>query len=142
MTWLYRLILFLTWCFFKLFYRHKVYGYEHFYEGAAIIAGNHVSFYDPPVLAISWPQEVHFLAREGLFKNPLFGGLIRKLNAHPVSGDAGDIVVFKTVCQLLAEGRKIILFPEGKRSVKDELAPLKSGIAVLVARSQSAIVPA
>ncbi|MBI3236946.1 MAG: 1-acyl-sn-glycerol-3-phosphate acyltransferase [Chlamydiales bacterium] len=107
---LYRVILFLTWCFFKIFYRHRVYGMEHFYEEAAILAANHVSFYDPPILAISWPQEVHFLAREGLFKNPLFGGLIRKLNAHPVSGDAGDVAVFKTVCQLLNEGKKIILF--------------------------------
>lgn len=142
MSWLYRLILFLTWCFFKLFYRHKIYGLENFYEKAAIIAGNHVSFLDPPILAISWPQEVHFLAREGLFKNPLFGGLIRRLNAHPVSGDAGDIVVFKTVCQLLAQERKIILFPEGKRSVKDQLQPLKPGIALLAARSKSAIVPA
>lgn len=142
MGWLYRVILFCAWCFFKLLYRHKVYGLEHFYEGAAIIAANHTSFYDPPVLAISWPQEVHFLAREGLFKNPFFGGLIRKLNSHPVSGDAGDIVVFKTVIQLLSTGKKIILFPEGKRNPVDELGELKPGIALLVARSKSAVIPA
>src|SRR5262249_28405392 len=91
LSWLYRLILFLTWVFFKVLYRHKVYGLEHFYEGSAIIAANHVSLYDPPVLAISWPQEVHFLARESLFKHAIFGWLIRKLNAHPVSGEASDI---------------------------------------------------
>jgi 1-acyl-sn-glycerol-3-phosphate acyltransferase len=143
LSFLYRLILFLTWCFFKLVYRHRVYGLEHFYDGSAIIAGNHASFFDPPILAISWPEEVHFLAREGLFKNPLFGGLIRKLNAHPVSGDAGDIAVFKTVCRLLEEGRKVILFPEGTRCFTDALdVPLKPGIAVLVSRARSAVVPA
>src|ERR1043165_8066275 len=103
MTWLYRVVLFFAWCFFKVLYRHKVYGIEHYYSHAAIIASNHYSNYDPPIFSISWPDEVHFLAREGLFKNPVFVGLIRKLNAHPVSGDAGDIVVFKLICHLLNE---------------------------------------
>lgn len=142
MSWLYRIVLFFAWCFFKVFYRHKIYGLEHYYKDAAIIAGNHSSFYDPPILSISWPDEVHFLAREGLFKNPFFGGFIRKLNAHPVSGDASDIGVFKLVCSLLAEGKKIILFPEGKRGNTDALDTLKPGIAMLVSRSKSAVVPA
>lgn len=140
---LYRVILFFAWVFFKIFYRHRVYGLENYYAEAAIIAGNHASYYDPPILAISWPQEVHFLAREGLFKNPLFGWLIRSLNSHPVSGDAGDIAVFKTVCKLLNEGKKIILFPEGQRCFEDKLdAPLKPGIALLVSKTNSAVVPA
>lgn len=142
MTWLYRLVLFLAWTFFKIFYRHKVYGLEHYYTEAAIIAGNHSSFYDPPILAISWPEEVHFLARESLFKNPVFGALIRKLNSHPVSGDASDISVFKLICKLLDEGKKIILFPEGKRGETDALEALKPGVAMLVARSKSAVIPA
>jgi len=142
MSWLYRAVLFFAWCFFKVFYRHKVYGLENFYKGAALIAGNHSSFYDPPILAISWPEEVHFLAREGLFKNPLFGTLIRKLNSHPVSGDASDIGVFKLICNLLAQGKKIILFPEGKRGDSDQLDELKPGIAMLVSRSKSAVIPA
>jgi 1-acyl-sn-glycerol-3-phosphate acyltransferase len=141
-SWLYRVILFLTWVFFKLIYRHKVYRADRNYEGSAIIAANHTSFFDPPILAISWPEEVHFLAREGLFKNPLFGALIRKLNAHPVSGDAGDIAVFRTICSLLHEGKKLILFPEGKRADSDGLDELKPGIAMLISRSQSAVIPA
>lgn len=141
-TWLYRLILFLAWLLFKVFYRHRVYGHEHFYAGPAIIAGNHTSYLDPPILAISWPQGVHFLAKEELFRNPLFGGFIRRLNAHPVTGEASDIGVFKTICGLLNEGDKIILFPEGKRNEINELAELKAGVAMLVARSKSAVVPA
>ena len=143
LSFLYRMVLFFTWCFFKVFYRHRVYGIEHYYDKAAIIAGNHVSFYDPPILAISWPQEVHFLAREGLFTHRLFGWFIQNLNAHSVSGDAGNVTVFKTVCKLLDEGKKIILFPEGTRCSKDALnLPLRPGIALLVSRTQSAVVPA
>lgn len=141
-TFLYRMVLFLSWCFFKLFYRHRIYGLENYYSGAAIIASNHTSYYDPPVLSLSWPDEVHFLARESLFEHPLFGWFIRKLNSHPVRGDAGDVVVFKLICQLLNEGKKIILFPEGMRNFKNELGELKPGIALLISRTKSAIVPA
>ncbi len=141
MSLLYRFVVGVVWCWFKLLYRHRVYGNEHFYDQAAIIAANHASYYDPPILAISWPQQVHFLAREGLFNNPLFGGFIRNVNSHPVRGNVTDIGVFKVICKLLAEGKKLILFPEGKRGDRDEQGALKSGIAVLVARSQSAVIP-
>lgn len=141
-SWIYKTVLFLTWALFKILYRHRVYGYEHFYPKAAVIAANHTSFLDPPAVSISWPQEVHFLARESLFKNPLFGRFIRALNSHPISGDAGDAIVFKTIMKLLDEGRKIILFPEGTRSDNDELGPIKPGIALLISRTNSAIIPA
>ncbi len=140
--WFYRFILFLAKCFFKLFYRHKVYGVEHFCGGGAIIASNHVSNLDPPALAISSPEELHFLAKEELFKNPLFGRLIRALNSHPVTGGAGDIAVMRLICQLLGEGKKVLLFPEGKRGEKDELDTLKPGVALLIARSNTAVIPA
>lgn len=141
MSSLYRICIFFTWWFFKIFYRHKVYGLEHYISGPAIIAANHASFYDPPLVAISAPEAVHFLAREGLFKSRGFGGLIRKLNAHPVKGHPGDVAVFKTIGNLLEEGDKILLFPEGKRCIKDELGELKPGIVLLIAKSESAILP-
>jgi 1-acyl-sn-glycerol-3-phosphate acyltransferase len=137
----YRLIFFFCWSWSKLFYRHKVYGLEHFYPKGAIIAANHTSFLDPPLIAISWPEEVHFLARETLFRNWFFGKLIRALNAHPVSGGSGDIGVFRMACELLGEGKKVILFPEGTRAAQDQLGEIKPGVGVLVARSKTAIIP-
>jgi len=142
MNLLYRAVIFSAWFFFKIFYRHRVYGLEHYYTGGALLAANHASYYDPPILAISWPEEGHFLAREGLFKNRWFGAFIRAVNSHPVSGDASDISVFKTICKLLSEGKKVFIFPEGKRCHKDELDKLKPGIGMLIARTQTAIVPA
>lgn len=139
MHFFYRFILFLAWCFFKIFYRLKIYGTEHYTHKAAIIAPNHTSYFDPPIAAVSWPDEVHFLAKEELFKG-LFGSFIRALNAHPVSGDVGDISVFKTILQLLKEGRQIVLFPEGRR-MDGEFGIIKPGIGMLLMRSQAAIIP-
>jgi 1-acyl-sn-glycerol-3-phosphate acyltransferase len=141
-SFLYRLVLFGSWILAKVFFRLKTYGLEHFYPRGAIIAANHTSFLDPPLLAVSWPGEVHFLARETLFRNPFFGWFIKSLNTHPVSGDIGDVKVFKTVCSLLSQGKKIVLFPEGKRSLTGELGEIKPGIVMLVAKTESAIIPA
>jgi len=139
---LYWIVIRLTRFYFKVFFRHRVYGMEHFYKGGAILAANHTSFFDPPIVSCSWPEQVHFLARESLFRNFLFGGLIRALNAHPVSGEVSDISTFKTICQLLKEGKKVVLFPEGTRSFDDSLGPIKPGIGLLISRTDTAIVPA
>lgn len=139
---LYRFTIFLMKGFFKLFYHHQVYGQEHFYEGGALLTSNHTSFYDPPILAISWPEEVHFLARETLFKVPLLGRLISALNSHPVKGTAKDIATFRTIYTLLKEEKKVLLFPEGRRSDDNQLAPFKPGISFLMLRTHKAIIPA
>lgn len=138
----YKTILFLAYWFFKLLYRHKIYGLKNVPPGASILAANHVSFYDPPVLSISTPYEVHFLARKTLFDSIVLGPLIRRLNAHPVSGKAQDVAVFKTIVRLMKEGKKVIIFPEGKRSLNGTLQPIKPGISLLISRTGAAVVPA
>ncbi len=140
-TCLYRTVIFLTWLVGKIFYRLKVYGLEHYYPRGAILAANHTSFLDPPILAVSWPEEVHFLARETLFKNRGFGWLIRNVNAHPVSRDTADIGAMKMLCSLLEDGKKVVMFPEGTRSKDGELQPLKAGISMLILRTQTAVIP-
>lgn len=141
MTILYRIVLALVWLFFKIFYRHRVYGLEHFYTGSAIIAANHGSFYDPPLVAVSWPDAVHFLARETLFRGFIFKRLITALNAHPVSGDAADVSVLRMILQELKGGKKVILFPEGTRSLDGVVQEFKPGLALLAQRSGSAVIP-
>ncbi len=137
---LYRFILCLVWLGFKFFYRLKIYGLEHFTPQPALIAPNHTSFFDPPIIGISWPQEVYYLARESLFRG-LFGKLIFAINARPVRGDAADIAAFKTVLGLLAEGKKVVIFPEGQRT-DGEISPMRPGIGLLLSRSKTAIIPA
>lgn len=127
--------------FFKLFYHHKVYGLEHFIQGKGILASNHTSFFDPPIIAASWPEEISFLARNTLFSHPIFGHMISKLNAYPVTGTTQDLSSIKLVCHLLSENKKMAIFPEGIRSSNGELGPIKSGIGMLALRCQAPIIP-
>jgi len=128
--------------FAKLFYRHKVYGKENIPPGGGIIAPNHCSFLDPMLVGISCPDEIHFLARETLFHYPFFAWLIRKLNTHPVRKGAGNIDTLKMALELVVQGRKkVVIFPEGKRSVDGQLHKGQLGVGMLVQRARCLIIP-
>ncbi len=138
----YKIVYSLARFFFKTCFRLRIYGLDHFRPGAAIIASNHTSYYDPPVLSISCPEEVHFLAKGYLFDIPLLGRLIRVLNSHPIARGASDSQTFKMILDLLSHGKKLILFPEGTRSPDGALLPLERGLAFLVQKSHCRIIPA
>lgn len=137
----YAFVLFLCWCFCKVFFRLKVYGSQNLIKGRAILAANHLSYFDPPVAASSSLEEMHFLAKAPLFKIPIFSFIIRQLNSHPISGTGSDASTFKQVASLLKEEKKILLFPEGERSVTGQLAPLLPGVGFLAYLSKAPILP-
>lgn len=141
MTLLYRLVLFTSWIFFVIFHRYRVYGRENFHSGQALVVANHASFYDPPIIALSAPEEISFLARKSLFNLPMLSWLIRRLNTYPVSQNTSNLSVFKHILQILKEGKKVLLFPEGTRSPSEEIQPLRNGIGLLVIKSGAFILP-
>jgi 1-acyl-sn-glycerol-3-phosphate acyltransferase len=125
----------------KLFYRTKVYGKGNAQKGRAILAANHTSFLDPPMVSAFWPYEVHFLASDYLFKPFLFGSLIRALNTYPVHRGAQDLSSIKLICKLLQQEAQVIIFPEGERSFDGKIAPLKGGVSFIATKAGAKIVP-
>jgi len=139
-SFLYRLSIFLSWIWFALCYQYRVHGLEHFRKGGALIAVNHASYLDPPAAAIACPEEIHLLAKSSLFDS-LIGSTIRKLNTHPVSPKAGNLKAIKTMVSLIKEGKKVLLFPEGTRSEDGQLGDIQPGVALLLAKTQTTIIP-
>lgn len=133
--------IFLVWVYASIFYRHRVFGKKHFPKGGGIIASNHCSFLDPPLIGISCPEKIHFLARESLFHSPFFAWLIRKLNTHPVRRGKGNIHTIKTAMVLVRRGQKVVIFPEGGRSSDGELQRGQLGVGMLVQRTSCLVVP-
>jgi 1-acyl-sn-glycerol-3-phosphate acyltransferase len=131
-----------AWLLFKFFYHHKVYGKENYPKGGGIIASNHCSFLDPPIIGASTPDAIHFLARQTLFRPSLFAWFLRQLNTHPVAQGKGNIQTFKTAMEILASGKKVVIFPEGRRSLTGDLQPAQTGVAMLVLRAHARIIPA
>ena len=137
----YKIVYWMARIFFKVCFRLKIYGLEHFRTGSGILASNHASNFDPQVLSISCPEEVQFLAKEYLFRIPFLGRLIRILNSHPVSGTSTDVATFRKILELLHEGKKVILFPEGTRSIDGQLQPLERGMAFIAYKARCPIFP-
>lgn len=125
----------------KLLYRNRVTGLENLPKGRALLAPNHASHFDPPLVAVSLKEEVHFLARESLFNIPVIGWIIARLNTHPVGGTGASIESFRTIGRLLGEEKKVMLFPEGTRTYDGELQPAAAGVGMVALRSEAPVIP-
>ena len=107
-----------------------------------ILAANHVSYVDPLFIGVALVErQLHFLAKEELFRSPLFGSLIRGLHAFPVRRGQGDTGAIRHCLRLLAEGEMLLMFPEGTRGDGMALLEAEGGIGFLAARSGCPVVP-
>ena len=129
--------------YFKLFHKFKVVGLEHFeINSPGIIACNHVSFMDPPMLGCASPQVIHALARKSLFKSKFISYFLSRLNTYPISGASDDKAMLKHVVSLLLKGEKVLIFPEGTRSNDGNVQPLKQGLALFADKGNAKVIPA
>ena len=109
-------------------------------EGGVLLLANHQSFLDPVLVAVKLNRAVSFLARSTLWKGA-FGWLITSLNAFPVKQGRGDLGAMKQSIAVLQAGRALLVFPEGARTNDGEMAPLASGISLLIRRAKVPVVP-
>nr|WP_206529499.1 lysophospholipid acyltransferase family protein [Brevibacillus sp. SYP-B805] len=134
----YRLFRFL----FAVFFRWQVIGVEHIpKEGAVILCANHISLLDPPLVGSGCNRVVHFMAKEELFRIPVFSALITQFGAFPVKRGAGDRSAIRTTLKLLEEGKILGIFPEGTRSRTGELGKGMPGAAMFALKSDAAVIP-
>ena len=134
------------WTCFRLMYatyfRWRVFGAEHVpLQGGVILASNHASFLDPPLVGSGLKRDINYLARESLFRFPGIGALLRSWNAVPVDRDGGGAKGLKIILSRLLAGNGIILFPEGTRTKDGKLQPARSGIGLTVIKSTAPVVP-
>jgi cytidylate kinase len=127
---------------FRIVFGLRIYGRENMqYRENFIFASNHLSYADPLVVGGSLPREVYFLAKKELFRNRIFGGLIRTYHAIPVDREDIERSTMKRILERLSSGASILMFPEGTRSRTGEIGPLKPGLGFTAIRSGVSIVP-
>ncbi|MCH5205418.1 MAG: 1-acyl-sn-glycerol-3-phosphate acyltransferase [Oscillospiraceae bacterium] len=129
---------------FHIYFKIIVLGRENIpkQKGSYIIASNHVSNNDPPMVGIVFKGKYTFMAKEELFRiNPLFTWLIKKLGAFPVKRGSKDSAAIDNALESLNNGRIFVIFPEGTRSKDGELGKPKSGVTLVAARAKVPVVP-
>jgi 1-acyl-sn-glycerol-3-phosphate acyltransferase len=139
----------LYWFFHTLFgmiarvaFQYRAYGQENIIEeGPAIMAVNHQSYLDPPLVGITCKNELYYLARKTLFEKKLLGPIISRVNALPVDLSRGDLAAFRSILKLLQEGHRTVIFPEGTRSLTGQIQKARPGIGMIIARTLAPVVP-
>lgn len=139
---MYRFVVFIIRIVLSIFFKHKTeYTYPpELLPKGVIIAPNHASYLDPPLVAASWKGELHFFAGAHLFKKSFLGFLLPKINCHPVVPGKERATIRQAV-DLLKQGKKVVLFPEGTRSKDGRLLALKTGVAYISLLTGCPIVP-
>lgn len=127
---------------FKFYFGWRVYNAERVpLQGPVILASNHASFLDPPLVGAGLHRAINYLARENLFRFPVLGWVLRNWNTVPVDREGGGAKGLKAILARLLDGGGIILFPEGTRTRDGKLQPARSGIGLTVIKSTAPVVP-
>ncbi len=133
---------------FKLFLliwnRLRIHGVDNIpYSGGVLIASNHASFLDPPVVGVGYRgRPIHFMARDTLWNSRFGSWWMEKVGCIPVSRGTGDVKALKLTIKALKEGKAVSMFPEGTRTEDGELQEAKGGIGFIIEKSGCVVVPA
>ena len=132
----------ILWPLYAVLGRFKVEGRENVPRtGGVLITPNHISFGDPPAVAMGAPRHVYIMAWAALFKVPILGTLIRWMRGFPVEPGTADRSALKKAEALLKAGEAVIVFPEGGVSESGVLQPILPGALLLALRAKVPIVP-
>jgi len=139
---LYRFGRFLFRVMFSFFYRWKIEGGENVPQtGGALIAPNHISWFDPPAAGGALRRPLNFMAKKELFDIPVFGATIKRTNAFPVKRGAMDMQAMRNAFSLLADGRLLLMFPEGTRSKDGSLGKARAGAGMVSCNAKVPLIP-
>lgn len=122
--------------------RWEVRGRQHVPRtGGLVVAANHISFWDPPLVGSALPREVYFLAKEELFRAPGLNALIRRLNAIPIRRGVADLSGLSRAFEILQKGQALLMFPEGSRMRDGELHPARPGVGMMAVQGDVPVLP-
>jgi 1-acyl-sn-glycerol-3-phosphate acyltransferase len=109
--------------------------------GSLIIACNHVSNLDPPLMGCVCPRRVSYMAKRELFEMPVLGPIIRACGAYPVDREGSATAAIKRSVEVLRANGCVGIFPEGGRNVTGDKVP-RAGVALLASLAETPVIPA
>ncbi len=128
---------------FDMFFRGEVVGQENLPKsGGFLLAANHASFLDPPLIGCQISRQIVFFARKTLWNGRLASWWFDTVRTIPVDRDGGqDVSAIKRVLKAIKEERGLILFPEGTRTLNGQLQAPKPGVGFIAVKTQVPVIP-
>ncbi|MFA7330821.1 MAG: lysophospholipid acyltransferase family protein [Candidatus Delongbacteria bacterium] len=127
---------------FRLGYRLEVSGLERIpRQGSLILASNHQSNLDPPLIGCFFPREISFVAKKQLFENPWLARLMRHFNALPLDRSGVDLRALREIRARLGQGHDLLVFPEGTRSRDGRLGQPRAGLGLIISAAEVDVLP-
>ena len=128
---------------YRLLFRIEIEGLDKIPENeGVIIAPNHISNFDPPMLIGFLPHALKIMGKAELFKFKPFAWVLTKVGAFPINRGDADITAIKTAMRYLKANFPLLIFPHGTRIKQGEDIPLKEGVILIALRAKRNIVPA
>lgn len=138
----FRFMQFISHAALTLYFHGRIFGVRRLpTTGGVLLASNHQSFFDPIAVTCALYRESNYLARDTLFRNPLFKRLIESLNTFPVKRGAADVGAVKEILRRLREGRVVLVFPEGTRTRDGSIGQINVNSMSLAKRAAAAVSP-
>ncbi|MDJ0342167.1 lysophospholipid acyltransferase family protein [Streptomyces sp. H10-C2] len=133
----------------RLLFRPRIEGLQHIPDdGAAIVAGNHLSFSDHFLMPAILPRRITFLAKAEYFTGPglkgrLTAAFFRGAGQIPVDRAGGNAsqAALKSGLAALHKGHLLGIYPEGTRSHDGRLYKGRTGVAAMAITAQVPVIP-
>ena len=127
--------------YFSTLYEYTQSGLENIpRQGPIILAANHVSFYDPPVIGACIARPINYFARATLFRG-IFGTGLEQIGTIPVAPENADVKSLKAIFKALKLGGAVAIYPEGTRSPDGQLMAPKPGAGMIACKSGATVIP-
>ncbi len=112
-------------------------------KGGFILAPNHMSHLDPPLVGNRLQGFMYYIARSTLLIHPFMKWLLPRLRVIPIDRDSkSEIRTLKKIISRVKEGHGALIFPEGTRSPDGNLQEPKNGVGLIACRSEAPVIPA
>ena len=127
---------------FHLIFRGKITGRHNIPRcGPLIVAANHASYLDPPILAYAVARPITFLAKYSLFRFPLLGWLLKITGCEPVRDHGLQLSLLRRAARKLLSGYVVAVFPTGTRTKAGVMRDPKDGVSYLSQITQTPVLP-
>lgn len=124
------------------YFRVRIYGAENVPQsGSLVVASNHASYFDPPIVSSCVRRPVAYMAKEELFRVPILAQAIKLYGAYPVSRGSADRNAIRAALECIENGWAVGVFLEGTRTLDGRITNPKRGALLLAAKAKAPILP-